>query len=85
MGSNYPIGDTPYSLVAAKITEDSNLDLAVVNQRDHNLSILPGDGMGNFGAAKKFSTGFNPLSVVASDYNLDKKWILLLRTAVMGP
>ena len=38
-------------MAAANLGGDANIDLAVVNGNDDNVSILLGDGSGNFTAA----------------------------------
>jgi hypothetical protein len=44
----YPVGDQPFSIVAADFNHDGNLDLAVANSLSNYLSILIGNGDGTF-------------------------------------
>src|SRR5262245_56287098 len=44
-------GTAPGAVVAANLNGDSNLDLAVANQNSSDVTILLGDGTGNFTAA----------------------------------
>jgi hypothetical protein len=43
-----PAGSHPRSLAIGELTSDSHLDLAVVNESSDTISILAGDGAGNF-------------------------------------
>ena len=52
---------------------DGNSDLATANPTSNNVSILPGNGNGTFGAASYFDVGSNPYFVVVGDFNLDGK------------
>ena len=52
---------------------DGNQDLAVANRSSDNVSILLGDGTGNFSAATNFSAGDVPFSVAVGDFNGDGK------------
>jgi hypothetical protein len=52
---------------------DGKLDLAVANEGSNTVSILLGDGTGNFTAASSTSTGTAPQSVAMGDFNGDGK------------
>lgn len=57
----------------AAANNDSNQDLAVVNNTDNTVSILLGNGQGGFTAAPTISTGSGtgPVSVAVADFNGD--------------
>src|SRR5439155_11547423 len=48
-------------------------DLAVANNNSFNVSILLGDGAGNFSAPTNFGAGVFPYSVAVGDFNGDGK------------
>jgi hypothetical protein len=50
---------------------DGHPDLAVANGLDNTVSVLLGDGTGNFGTAPPVTTGSNPFSVAVGDFNGD--------------
>ena len=52
---------------------DGKLDLAVVNNGSSTVSILLGDGTGNFTLASSPATGSSPVSVAVGDFNGDGK------------
>jgi hypothetical protein len=70
--SNPATGQYSYSIAAGDFNGDGIPDLAVTNSANNNLTILLGDGSGNFTAtATSPSTGVNPYSVAAGDFNGD--------------
>lgn len=72
----YPVGNEPKAVVVADFNNDGKQDLATVNRGSYTVSILLGDGAGNFGAASNFPTGgtfAEPSALVASDFNNDGK------------
>ncbi|MDX6405000.1 MAG: hypothetical protein QOH70_2455 [Blastocatellia bacterium] len=74
--ATYPVGAEPKALAIADFTNDGKKDLAVVNRGSHTVSILLGDGAGNFGAATNFSTGdtfSEPFALAVGDFNNDGK------------
>lgn len=50
---------------------DGFQDLAVANFASDNISVLLGDGRGNFGAAININVGDSPRSIAVSDLNAD--------------
>ena len=52
---------------------DGKQDLAVANSDSDNVSILLGDGAGNFSAPTNFDAGNDPYSVAVGDFNGDGK------------
>src|SRR5262245_32224297 len=71
-----PAGNGPTSIVAANLNGDANTDLAVANQYSDDVTILLGDGTGDFTPAPTSPepAGNGPSSIVATyppDFNGD--------------
>jgi hypothetical protein len=71
--SPFPVGANPDSVAAADFHADGNLDLVTANSGDNTVTVLLGDGTGNFTAAagSPFAVGINPNSVAVADFNGD--------------
>ena len=54
-GPTVTVGNEPHSVVTADFNKDGHLDLAVTNRTDGTVSILLGDGKGNFTLAETLS------------------------------
>ena len=68
------ITNGPFSLAAADFNNDNKLDLVTANFTGDGVTILTGDGAGNFVAQKLTVAGGGfPLFVVTADFNLDGK------------
>ncbi len=67
------VGTDPSALTLANLNGDSNIDLAVANTGTDNVSILLGDGSGNFTAAafSPETVGDQPNSITAADLDGD--------------
>jgi hypothetical protein len=70
------VGAGPAAISTADLNADGFLDLVVANSADNFVSILLGDGKGNFQAVvpqgqPNFSTGALPQAVVLADFNDD--------------
>ena len=67
------VGDNPSSVAVGDFNGDGNLDLAVANFNDNTVTILKGDGAGNFAPATTSAVpvGVNPSSVAVGDFNGD--------------
>ncbi len=63
----------PAGIVTADFNGDGKLDLAVANNGSNDVSIVAGDGAGNFGTAQNFAVGANPLAIATGDFNGDGK------------
>src|SRR5262249_51744463 len=50
VGSPFPVGTNPSSVVVADFNGDGNLDFAVANKGDNTISVFKGDGKGGFTA-----------------------------------
>jgi uncharacterized protein (TIGR03437 family) len=71
-------GHNPTAIVSADFNGDKIPDLAVANQSDNTVTILLGDGKGNFAATQlgpsangTFPTGANPSAITSADFNGD--------------
>jgi len=64
-------GDGPEGIVAAHLTADSNLDLAVENSFSDNLTILAGNGAGGFAAAASSPEPQGDNDVTAANFDGD--------------
>src|ERR1035437_3532534 len=69
--TSFNTGTNSHSVISADFNGDTKLDLAVANYTSNDVSILLGDGLGNFAAATNFTVGTNPLSVTSGDFNGD--------------
>ncbi len=65
----YGVGNTPYSICAAYLDGDDDLDLAVANSYSHNVSVFFNNGDGTYAAAVNYGVGEQPHSVCAGDLN----------------
>jgi hypothetical protein len=80
VGSPYPVGSFPVSVVAADLTGDGHPDIVVANEFTFNgygnpygsVSVLLGNGNGTF-KDQSFSTASPPRSVALADINGDGK------------
>jgi hypothetical protein len=79
-GKNIVVPDSPFGIAIGDFNGDKHLDIAIVHYSGHaedpsknDLSILYGDGKGNFTLATKtpLSVGHYPPTVVAGDLNGD--------------
>lgn len=64
-------GNGPQSVATADFNEDGYADIAVANVYSHNISLMFGDGTGNFTTPTNISTGYYPFSIIAQDLNVD--------------
>ena len=74
--SSAPTGGYPSSVAVGDLNGDGKLDLAISNYTNLNnntVSILLGDGSGNFALASSPAPGINPNPVVLGDFNADGK------------
>lgn len=77
-GSPITVGKSPTAIVtgAFNTKNDGHLDLAIANSQDNTITILLGDGKGNFTPAAssplKLAPGEqNPVAILTTDFNLD--------------
>jgi hypothetical protein len=86
---NFGVGPGPSSVAIGDLNRDGNLDLAVaINgssiHQHGSVSILLGNGAGNFGVVKRFAAGFHPSSVAIGDLNRDGKPDIVGSNATVG-
>ena len=65
------VGDFSFSVVAGDFNGDLNLDLAVTNGGDDNVSILLGNGDGTFDPATPATVdvGDNPIALAVGEFD----------------
>jgi FG-GAP-like repeat len=68
-----PVGAFPFSLALAKLDADGDLDLAVANEFDDNVTVLKNKGTGDFTipASSPEATGGFPVAIAAADLDGD--------------
>jgi hypothetical protein len=81
MASSLATGLNPYSVAVGDFNGDGKLDLAAANYNSNTISILLGDGTGNFTLASSPATGNFPNSVAVGDFNGDGKLDLAVTNA----
>jgi Ca2+-binding RTX toxin-like protein len=72
---NFSAGTGNHFITIADLNGDGKLDLVATSNSISNqsISVLLGDGTGNFGVATNFSVGLSPEAVVVGDFNSDGK------------
>ncbi len=68
-------------MLSGDFNNDTNLDLAVANSEDDNVSVLLGNGDGTFQHQITYSTGYSPASIIEGDLNDDNKLDLAIANA----
>jgi hypothetical protein len=73
--SHFPVGTAPGSVEIADLNGDGKLDIIVANEQSNNVTILLGDGKGEFTQAKgsPFPAGHAPSDIAIGDFNRDGK------------
>ena len=71
--ANFAAGNNPQSVAVGDFNRDGKQDLATANNGSDNVSILLGDGTGNFSSARNFTAGHEAHCVVVGDFNGDGK------------
>ena len=66
-----PVGNQPVAIASGDFNGDGFPDRAVVNGGDNSISILLGNGDGNFQPAVNYGVGQFPTAIVAGDFNHD--------------
>ncbi len=70
---NLSAGQTPSTVINADFNRDGNQDLAIGNFGSNDISILLGDGAGNFAPAVNIPVGPSPSAIVSGDFDKDGK------------
>jgi hypothetical protein len=76
VATNFDAGNHPASIAIGDFNRDGLQDLAIANRGVSdwgNVSILSGNGTGNFSAPSYFGAGVSPYSVAVGDFNGDGK------------
>jgi len=68
---SYTIGKAAKVVIAEKFNNDDYPDLALVQDRSHNVAVLINNGDGSFQGAVNYPVDLNPLSMASGDFNLD--------------
>ena len=71
--ADFGAGSSPAFVAVGDFNGDSQQDLAVANGGSDDVSILLGDGTGNFSAPTNFAVGAAPQSIAVGDFNGDGK------------
>ena len=82
--TNYIVGNGPPSIAVGDFNADGKQDLAVANYGSDNVSILLGDGAGNFSGPTNFAVGGHPISIAVGDFNGDGKQDLAVANSFSG-
>src|ERR1043165_6469339 len=69
----FDAGTQPAAIVKADFNADGKLDVAAANTSSREVSVLLGDGAGDFSAPSKFSVPSNVFAVATADFNGDGK------------
>lgn len=69
--ARFAAGHSPQALSVADLDGDAVLDLVVVNSLSDDISVLRGDGSGDFGLAVNYAVGSDPRSVTVGDFDGD--------------
>jgi hypothetical protein len=71
--TRFGVGNNPAAVAVGDFNHDGNLDLAVANYLDDNVSVLLGTGAGGLGMAVNYDVGLNrrPDAVAVEDFNQD--------------
>ncbi|MGH9968156.1 MAG: FG-GAP-like repeat-containing protein [Pyrinomonadaceae bacterium] len=72
------VGNTPRSVAAGDFSGDGKPDLVTANYFGDNVSLLLGDGAGNFAITGTVTTGQRPRAVALADFNNDSKLDLVV-------
>jgi hypothetical protein len=65
------IEEAPIYVVSGDFNKDTHIDLATANTDTANISVLLGNGTGNFGTPTSFTAGVNPFALAVGDFNED--------------
>jgi hypothetical protein len=68
-----PVGQSPGSIAIADVNHDGHLDIIVANETSGTLTVLLGDGNGNFAQAQgsPIACGRSPNDIAVGDFNGD--------------
>jgi len=66
-----PAGNDTFSVAAADLDEDGNVDLATVGFASHDVRLFFGDGRGGFVVGPAIPVGESPTDLVSADFDAD--------------
>lgn len=61
------------AITCADYNGDGKIDLGTANSTDNNISLILGNGVGNFGTPTNFAVGLYPYCLISVDFNGDGK------------
>ncbi len=67
---DHKVGEFPQAIITGDWDNDGNMDVAVTNQTDEDISLLYGQGDGNF-ERKDINVGNGPGQLASGDFNQD--------------
>ncbi len=70
-GARVTVGKGPSAVAVGDLTADGHPDLLVANALSHDLTLLQGDGTGQFTKVGDFPAGENPVDVALGDFDED--------------
>ncbi|WP_020532789.1 fibronectin type III domain-containing protein [Flexithrix dorotheae] len=70
-GNVFTIGESPNTISIGDFNNDNYFDVVGVNSFNDEITVIFGDGSGNFSGAMPFPTGSFPLDMAIGDYNGD--------------
>lgn len=73
----YPVGNTPYAVVAADVNGDGWVDAITPNHGDNSLTVLTNNGTGIYGSNTTVHVGSGPEAAAAADVNGDDRTDLI--------
>ena len=80
VSSRIPVGDSPGWVVIADLNSDAKMDILVANAGGRSVTVLLGDGKGNFkqAAGSPFAAGDEPADIAVGEINNDGKVDLVI-------
>jgi hypothetical protein len=73
LSDSYTIGKAAKVIIAEKFNDDEYPDLAIVQDRSHNVAVFINNGSGSFQGPVNYDVDLNPLSLTSGDFNRDNK------------